>query len=387
MRIKMKIKKSQILYFLIMFLITFQLVIQEKYSFFSSFDELLALLVLALGTLDFIHKRLDKIDQLILVFFILFSITGWLGSLIYSYQNLTISVESYFLSIKFFIILFGFRHINLKKIDSSIVGPTKLVIILVFIYYIASAFDVVAPFKAFDICAKVVFLLSILIIFDNNVKKNILYILMLFCTIAFLGKAKSYAIVALFVFAEYFICNKNAMIKTKNIIIIFSLLLLVGWSDIEYYYIAGYNHFARSVLFLTSFLVAKDYFPIGGGWGTFGTYYAGVSYSPLYYKYGISSHVELGINSKSFLSDTYWPSILGETGIIGLFVMIIFLYKLFKYYRGLYFENINKYAAAVLAFSYMLLTTFEESGFMQPALICLAFIMSYLLKKYESLED
>lgn len=75
---------------------------------------------------------------------------------------------------------------------------------------------------------------------------------------------------------------------------------------------------ARLALTVTSFEIAKDYFPLGAGWGQFGGQISRVEYSPLYYKYELYQIRGLEPADTSFVTDTFWPWVLGETGIFGL---------------------------------------------------------------------
>lgn len=86
---------------------------------------------------------------------------------------------------------------------------------------------------------------------------------------------------------------------------------------------------ARSALYITSGRIAVDYLPFGSGLGTFGGWIAQLYYSPLYYKYGLSSvH---GLSQKgNFLCDTFWPYVLGQFGIIGLLSYLWIVWRIIK---------------------------------------------------------
>ena len=75
---------------------------------------------------------------------------------------------------------------------------------------------------------------------------------------------------------------------------------------------------ARSTLTLGSLHVASTHFPLGAGFGRYGSYPAGVSYSPEYYALGFDHVYGLGPGDKGmFLNDTQWPAIVGESGWLG----------------------------------------------------------------------
>lgn len=81
----------------------------------------------------------------------------------------------------------------------------------------------------------------------------------------------------------------------------------------------------RTALYVASVAVARDHLPFGGGLGRFGSYMSRVHYSPLYEDYGLTQIYGLSRASRMALTDTFWPSVLGETGVIGLVAFGTFL--------------------------------------------------------------
>lgn len=80
----------------------------------------------------------------------------------------------------------------------------------------------------------------------------------------------------------------------------------------------------RWMLWNTGFRIASDYFPIGSGFGTFGNSISSSinHYSDIYILYGINTRYGFEKGNALFLSDTYWPSVIGETGLIGSVIVI-----------------------------------------------------------------
>lgn len=73
----------------------------------------------------------------------------------------------------------------------------------------------------------------------------------------------------------------------------------------------------------------KDYFPFGSGFGTFGTEIAAQYYSPLYYRYGLSSFWAL-TEGGSELTDCYWPAVGAEMGLFGVVLAAVLILLFFK---------------------------------------------------------
>lgn len=73
----------------------------------------------------------------------------------------------------------------------------------------------------------------------------------------------------------------------------------------------------RQQLYRAGFSIAADEFPLGGGFGRFGSATSTQYYSPLYDRYGLSSTYGLSRESNLTAQDTAWASIIGETGVLG----------------------------------------------------------------------
>jgi hypothetical protein len=107
------------------------------------------------------------------------------------------------------------------------------------------------------------------------------------------------------------------------------LVVVLSWSQIaavvDYtrseYLGQDRTQVARTVLYSTSQQVAREYFPLGAGFGRYGTHTAIAHYSPLYWQLGFDHVYGLepggGVNG-DFASDTFWPGVLGEAGLFGI---------------------------------------------------------------------
>lgn len=88
----------------------------------------------------------------------------------------------------------------------------------------------------------------------------------------------------------------------------------------------------RGALYAKAPTVAADYFPLGAGWGTYGSSATrDIYYSPLYVEYGISNIWGGSRREGMFLTDLFWPKILGELGVIGA---TLYLYLWFIGLKG-----------------------------------------------------
>ena len=91
---------------------------------------------------------------------------------------------------------------------------------------------------------------------------------------------------------------------------------------------------ARTLLYAVGWQVARLHFPLGAGFGRYGGYVSAIRYSPLYDQYGLSAVWGLSPEFPAYVEDTYWPHILGETGLLGAAFMALMLAALWGQIRS-----------------------------------------------------
>jgi hypothetical protein len=104
-------------------------------------------------------------------------------------------------------------------------------------------------------------------------------------------------------------------------------------------YLGGGSRQARTILYRDSMRLAREYFPLGAGFGRFGSHIAIAHYSPEYFRLGYE-HVwglqpaSSGVTANgNFGSDTFWPAVLGETGLFGLLAFGGGLLQILRFFR------------------------------------------------------
>jgi hypothetical protein len=80
----------------------------------------------------------------------------------------------------------------------------------------------------------------------------------------------------------------------------------------------------RVALYAGAVAIARDELPFGAGIGRFGSHMSREVYSPAYPRYGLDQIYGLSRAFPIAVTDTFWPMILGETGIIGLVACLVF---------------------------------------------------------------
>jgi hypothetical protein len=136
---------------------------------------------------------------------------------------------------------------------------------------------------------------------------------------------------------------------------------------------------ARMALYKTSVLIARDRFPFGVGLGRYGSGTSRDPYSPVYHEYGLDQIDGLSPQHSSFISDTFWPRILGETGVIGLAALLVFTVVLtIQVWRAALVKHTDMLIRAFLLGTWMvfvqsLIETLASSMFDSPPRIYLLF--------------
>lgn len=84
---------------------------------------------------------------------------------------------------------------------------------------------------------------------------------------------------------------------------------------------------ARRVFSENAIILAGNYFPFGTGLGTYGGHAADVFNSQVYYDMGFTRYGWFA--RRLYMTDVFWPHVLGETGVLGLLFYLTSLYFLF----------------------------------------------------------
>ena len=209
---------------------------------------------------------------------------------------------------------------------------------------------------------------GILMILVRNVNENKIYIGLVLIIIAstLRSKAIAFAVIAPVIL---YVMRGGKKLNALHILLCILAAVVVGWDQFASYYQAEDS--ARAELTRAAVEIAGDYFPVGTGFATFGSTYSasGGFYSPLYYQYELDGVFGLYPDDASFLSDTFWPIVLGQFGVIGSTLYLVALISSFV----LAFRSAGTLrVAVVLCFAYLLIASTAETSFFNPMSVCLA---------------
>ena len=233
--------------------------------------------------------------------------------------------------------------------------------------------------------ANLVFCISLLILESKQKNKYFIYI---GCVLLFMTQRnKAYAVLALILiimilkesYLNYFFSFKwKTKIKMKYVLpvsIIVCLIMYYVFKDKFTQYLNWGMTSARIALTVTSVLIAKDYFPFGSGLGTFASSLSAKYYSNIYYMYDLYEIDGLREDEYNYVSDNFWPWVLGEFGFIST---ILYVVMFFRFIRS-QFINIKKQGrllAFIILWFYALLASTMEAYFTNTTGIAFAIIIS-----------
>ena len=169
--------------------------------------------------------------------------------------------------------------------------------------------------------------LLIVVVCEKNSKKAILYNIMAIITMLYTTKGIIYIVVMGYI-VLLIMWLRTAKLSVSNII-----ALSVGGVAISSFQINTYlkdTNSARMTLLKYGNVTARDYFPLGSGFATYGSDMAAKNYSVLYTKYGFQNVFGLSRQRGAFLNDCYLGCVLGQFGYFGTVCFVVSVAILFK---------------------------------------------------------
>lgn len=373
----------------------------ESISLLNFIDEIIPMFFFPLLFLKRNSKiHISKNATWAIGFLFIFLLSGILGNIIYQYQISRLVLIDLLTNFKFFLTIgfsFLFFYSSEKEKNAinfkTILWHLKFISLTLFIIFLVDRLFVIWPGEIrYGISSAMLFwphstyfagalcfLISALLMLYE--KGNIMYILIDVIMMVFTLRSK--AIAAAFVCLLLMIYNRyfKGKLKIWHLGILGILSIIVGWRNISFYYIQLSGRSARSVMTQTAFKILKDYFPIGTGFATYGSHSAAVNYSKVYLLYGFHNSYELRGDSQSFMDDTFWPIILGQSGFAGTLAYILVLIILFQAIWKLQDTNKSYFMAGTFCFLYLLISSVAEPAFNNLVAIPLAVIIGFVLSK------
>lgn len=238
--------------------------------------------------------------------------------------------------------------------------------------------------------SKVFYFLVPLLTADLNYKTSTYKKVTIICALivwASTMRSRAFAFIAIFLLMAVFFFTSNGKkwgnkirrkIKVVYIIPVVLVAIAICWNQLVFYFTTDTQ--ARSVLLRFGILTMMTYFPLGAGFGTFGSDVAATRYSPLYQKYGFNSIYGMRQDEAYFLNDNYWPMIMGQFGFFGLVLILIALMKFMKMVISTTKENKYFYFSTFCAVGFLLLSSVASKSYSEFSSICVFMLIGVFVK-------
>lgn len=396
----LEIRLSDVCWFLAINGLLFESYLTTIVSFASFFDEIVTVLLLisaAFSTSDVTGKdvrRLSTTERLSIIVLLMLIGIGLLGSLVSAIQpNLRPVLIDAFTCVKFPVALLSSCVVFSGRMNLFDILATEAKILLISMFPFAILNQFVDMGMRFDFryglhsfefifghpssLAAVMASLSVLFFARRQGSGKWLALCWLYLVLSLRSTAIAFAALSCL---AWFTSKKRGHISVWQTMAFTLIALCFGWGQIQYYFFET-DGSARRELLDVGLQIANRFFPLGSG---FATYASNITseveyYSPLYYEYGISGIYGLSIEDPSFISDSFWPIIIGEFGWFGTLLFILLLLLL---YVGC-LSRLRKKAMHTLpvsvGFAYLCIASVGSSAFFHPMAVFFAICISLAL--------
>lgn len=346
--------KSPAVLTVIFILSIFQMILLKAHPFFGFLDEALTIWAL----FQIISKPLTNIHKKMMIIICILVIYGILCNFLCEIQTKwSVILNDIGNCFKVFITYIGscayFRNqmtaYRVRKFSINIINFLWLLIPIMFVcglinifYDIGMRHDLRHGFYSFrfiydgsgDLAMlfySIVFVFTIYQLFYRTKDKaNVILMAMIFFVWLSTMRSRAFLFTVFYFIAYYYAIMQKKQIKINAKTVLFCIVLFILiCADQASLYMEN-DLTARYNLLNTGIEIMKSYFPIGTGFGTYGTDVAAKNYSTLYYRYGLYLVWGLSPDDPQFAHDNYWPAIMGQFGLIGVIGFILLIYYLFK---------------------------------------------------------
>lgn len=414
----LKEKKKELfflLFLLFLFLFVIQHGVQDHFAPMQYLDELFALLIVPVFLLRLAQRRVRLTPTRKQLWFgvllAIFWLTGWVGFFLHHYQPLSNTVKDSYVALKFFMSIGAsfliFQELeDFEGLERKLWPVLNVITVVLFVLCVLDlCFDLFYTetrwygqpaiklfYSSYTALVAVCTLLCAIYmrLYEYFNKRILVPLALLFFVFLNTKRIKALGVMVCIFFVYMFVFRRKTKINRKVMIpAVIAIAIAVGsaaWQVFYYYYKIG-TESARLVLTIVSPFIAKDYFPFGTGWGTYGSAFSAEPYSPVYELYHINGVWGISPGYHSFISDTFWPMILGQCGIIGFVAYVaalaLLILAMLRFRKG----NAGIFAAALVSILYLLLSSSSESAFFSPWAVSFGFWLGFLFAENEKCKN
>lgn len=404
----MKINKQILPFLAFFYFFLFRDFLERQIGILKCVDELVALAAVPIFILHLRNNgfrlKICRIREGYGRYILLLAVIGLLSSVRFQYQPLLAMLSDFCLVMKFWLAIYvGKNFLRGFICEKNAAGIFVHVRLMTWLYACLILLDHVAGglFQA-DIryglrstqlfyshptvfCGCCTFIIAVLLsirAWVNGSEKYLVALLLMTCSTL---RSKAIGVALSIALIYYFAYIRRKKISLRSVVLFIPLVVAIGWEQIEFYFFSSIQSgSARYQLLAKSILIANDCFPLGAGFASFGSYYSGVYYSPLYAMYGISNIYGLSQQMSAFISDSFWPMILGQFGWLGLFCYGAALLTLFICIQQMRVYSKAFYVSGLSILAYLLIVSMAEAAFVHPLAIPFAMWLGMLLQAVKS---
>lgn len=371
---------------------------------FGYLDELFIVFILTLYLYKLLkNKKIPKIDLKILVLSLIVVTIGIISNYVFNYVTNFVYILVDIITIFKFVIIFLFFKsnflFNIKniKVLESVLFPYSLVMFVLAmqnlftlnmtyeVRYGLPAFKYIFEAPGMVINQMICIIMVIRLASSNQNKRNYYrHAAVLLCLTTIVLTLRTRAFVFIFLYFLFYLISSKINTKNGKFYLLTSLVLTIplALSQFSNYY---YNDTPRSRFLKNSFYLIKKHFPLGSGFGSYGSAVAADNYSKLYYELGFNSYYGMGPNDNLFLHDNYWPMIFSQLGIIGTLFFLRLLYLIFSWVIiNILHKKDNQVKAVLLSVVVStVLTTFQSSSLAHYSIVPIFTLVMLGIVKYE----
>ena len=343
-------------------------------------DEILTLLCILFIVYGIVQNRYTKQETIALVLIIIFVFIGLLGNVIFGYRTEAFLIcLDIIASIKGMAYYFGFKALRIKPERAKRIINGVFYICFV---YLAFAFVFAILNLMFDIGMRdnrgyaipgfkflysgsgnaslpyyVIISCAALKISLQKGLKSVDYLYLTFglvsWTLTLTSRAIGFSI--LYLVLAFFVIYLSGKTKFKvrlwQCAVLGILMFAIGWTKLTDYF---YNtRTARYNLLYYGLVTMKNCFPIGAGFGSYGSAVAADYYSPLYVRYGFNRIFGLSKDNPMFSSDGLLGGLFGQFGVLGTICFVAIFVIIFT---SLYKSSKTNYSAFAVLYVALILT-------------------------------
>lgn len=361
-------------------------------------DEMLMIILTAYIVINF-RTITRKKTKVIGLWAILLSF-GLISSLIYRYQPIIpVLIDAFLLTDRFiigYLSAFIFCRKRDIKVSDEIMPLAKIATLVLFLL---AMHDIIFPplfptadYRYFMYGLQLFFphatylaaaAITLLIFFGyrNTVGDTIIYMLMTSFLAVSTVRSKAIGFVVIYWLVYFAVFILKAKLKYFYVLLPIggAAALVFGWRNIVDNFYNASIYSPRSIMFRDSCQLMIKHFPLGTGFGTYGSSIAINYYSPLYEALGYQNNLGMSSDNSAFLTDCFWPTVFSEFGLFGTVCFLGIIVYLLNISIKKIRDNRHAGFAMLMTLAYLLIASLAESSFFNPT----AFLLMMMFAVYE----